>query len=380
MSLLPPNTPLTTVREPIVVPNTTHNSLQVYLDMLRTKRPGRSQTENEFIDKYLFPIGCRSDKYGNMHITVGDAPDILWSSHTDTVHTIDGEQLIEIEGDYVRLAKPHGSKRKRRHYASNCLGADCTTGVWLMIEMIKAKVPGRYIFHADEESGGRGSSWIAENAPTFLTNIKAAIAFDRYGTSEVITHQYGTRMASDAFATSLASQLPNGLKPSEDGIFTDTANYPDHIGECTNIAVGYYGHHTSKERQDLKYLLELRDCLVKFDASKLTISRKPGDVDLDYGYGYGRYSQYGAWGFLDDWGTVAKTSAYSQLKDVSTKHITSTSTNPPARIIRSKTAFEELLFFVEHNPHETADFLEQMGIKVDDLRTYAPWIDEEEDV
>jgi hypothetical protein len=42
-------------------------------------------------------------------------------------------------------------------FYSNCLGADCTTGVWLILEMIKANVPGVYVIHSDEEVGGKGA-------------------------------------------------------------------------------------------------------------------------------------------------------------------------------------------------------------------------------
>ena len=46
-----------------------------------------------------------------------------------------------------------------------------------MREMILAGIPGLYVFHRNEESGGAGSDWIARETPWELHGIKAAIAF-----------------------------------------------------------------------------------------------------------------------------------------------------------------------------------------------------------
>ena len=77
-----------------------------------------------------------------------------------------------------------------------------------MLEMIKASVPGLYIFHRDEEVGGKGSKYISINTPEILKGIQFAIAFDRYGTTSVITEQMGGKCASREFADSIYSFLP----------------------------------------------------------------------------------------------------------------------------------------------------------------------------
>jgi len=48
-----------------------------------------------------------------------------------------------------------------------------------------------------------GSKFIAKRTPALLTGIDYAIALDRKGSRDVITHQFG-RCCSDAFAKSLA--------------------------------------------------------------------------------------------------------------------------------------------------------------------------------
>jgi hypothetical protein len=143
-----------------------------------------------------------------------------------------------------------------------------------MTEMIKAKVPGLYVFHFAEEIGCVGSHAIVDKEPGLLTGINAAIAFDRRGTAEVITHQ-GVRTASDNFAKSVAGQLPSRFAPSDKGILTDTKHYRKLVAECTNISVGYYNEHRPQEALDVGHLIELRNWMVKFDQSKLVIERDP---------------------------------------------------------------------------------------------------------
>src|ERR1017187_3144400 len=104
------------------------------LAMLTYMRPHGSDTERAFIERYITPTGAKPDTFGNLWLTVGDAP-ILWCSHTDTVHKLPGKQRV-LYGAGVASVE-----------GSNCLGADCTTGVWLMLAMIRAKVSGTYIFH-----------------------------------------------------------------------------------------------------------------------------------------------------------------------------------------------------------------------------------------
>ena len=292
------------------------------LEMLTFARPAFSKAENAFIRRYILPTGAESDAYGNMILRIGDAP-ILWSSHTDTVHANSGRQDVTVNGDVAAL--PASSK-------SNCLGADCTAGVWLMLQMIEANVPGLYVFHAAEERGGGGSSHIAKMTPDLLTGIKAAIALDRAGCDEVITHQGGVRMASDAFAMSLALQLPGIYAQSPDGVFTDTANYPDLIGECVNIGVGYSRQHSKLEVQSLAHAERLRAALVAFDWTTLEFSRRPGDDD----------EEAARWDWFDRFADrCVANDKWSR---------------PP-----------DLLRFVKDNPDAVADFLEQMGITVDDI-------------
>jgi hypothetical protein len=242
-----------------------NNDLQTLYSMLSFKRPAGGPTEGEYINRFLRPLGVKDDKFGNLHLTVGsEKPTTLWSSHTDSVHRSEGHQKITMEGQFIQLHK--NSK-------SGCLGADDAAGNWIMIEMIKAGVPGLYIFHFGEERGGQGSRALLDKTPEVLDGIKAAIAFDRRGTTSVITHQ-GSRTCSDAFGRSLADQLP-GYNIDSGGTFTDTKVYMDLVPECSNVSVGYYQEHTSAERLDVAHLISLRDAMVKIDPSRFVIERDP---------------------------------------------------------------------------------------------------------
>lgn len=263
-------------------------------------RPHESATEAEFIARYLEPLGMSVDAMGNHIVQIGDAP-IMWSCHTDTVHKEEGRQTVHV-ANVVIPAKEGGktwndrfmrlSKKSRK--TSSCLGADDTAGVWLMREMILAKKPGLYIFHRGEEIGGIGSRHIADKTPTLVAGIQAAIALDRMNYSDVITHQFGTRTASDDFARSIADQLRLGYKPCDSGIYTDTAEYAELIPECTNLSVGYFSQHSNSEALNLDHLLDLRDSLLELDYQKLVIKRDPEAAKHEWTDDYGSiYSRNG---------------------------------------------------------------------------------------
>jgi len=294
--------------------------------MLETCRPADSMAVEYFIEDWLSGLNGYSDAAGNYIVRVGDSSRVMWSSHTDTVHLKAGRQRVVISGDNFKLG--HGSD-------SSCLGADCTTGVWLMREMILNQVKGLYVFHDSEETGGHGSAWLAKNHGGLLDGIDFCIAFDRKGFDSVITHQIGGRTASDSFVSSIVPMLPFKYKPDQGGTFTDSANYVDLIGECSNISVGYLAQHSKAETQSVSHALALRESLLRFDESKLVASRKAGEIDSEYW----EMSGYNYWG-----------------KDSLIK--------PDSR---GSNGFYALTQFVERNPHEVAAFLDDMGVSVDDL-------------
>lgn len=307
--------------------------LKRLINILQLQRPAGSTTEQQFADKLseMLP-DTQVDGYGNIFLTIGDNPNIMWSCHTDTVAKQGGFQNVKWNGDELILNDPKPGQ---------CLGADDGAGLWLLLEMIDAKVPGLYIFHRDEEIGGKGSRWLAANNQSLLKNIEIAIAFDRRDVDSVITHQGGQRTASDKFGNAIAAifNQVEGLHYDLDtgGTFTDTKSYVSIIPECTNISVGYYSEHTSRERLDVRHLLRLREALISYDFSNLPVERDPTVEEYDdYSWGGGYYSYSG------------------------------TPKNKEA-----KTGLEGILEIVKERPYTIAQMLYNMGMDPIDLEDIA---------
>ncbi len=341
------------------------------LSMLTFKRPHDSQTEIDFINKYIVPLGVGQDECGNLWYRAdGDTLPIMWSCHTDTVHRTEGKQTVTY-GDGVATTD-----------SGECLGADCTTGVWLMTEMIKAKVPGLYVFHRSEEIGGIGSHWIAQHHEKYVSDrVSMAIAFDRKGYHDVISHQ-GTRTASDAFCNAIGAAL-KAANPALDyaacdgGTFTDTASYKAFLPECTNLSVGYFKQHTAAEYQDVHHALALLDAVCAVDWTQFSPSRNPA-TDNDYperkgyyaggyGLGWGSYSRY--------YGSNSVKGGASVAGDTTRPREVESLADELARAECWRDGFSysapaKLDRFVYDHSSVVADFLFECGYTLDDLEAY----------
>jgi hypothetical protein len=180
--------------------------------------------------------------------------------------------------------------------------------------------------------------WIARNLPTWLGSFDCAIALDRADYGDVITYQAGGRCCSDKFAQSIADLLGGSFKPCDRGVFTDTANYVDHIGECTNLSVGYFRQHGPMEHTNLSFAYSLRAALVNADWSKLVMERKPGEDDWDEDAWYAYEDKYGT------------------RPAVKTKVID-----------KDWSAIDEMEDYVNNYPWMVAEFLVKMGISIKDI-------------
>ena len=258
------------------------------LEMLTYKRKEGSVAQQLFNDRFIRPMMGKPDQFNNyicevlpngkilqQDLVVYPRSHIAFMAHHDTVHKTDGRQKVCYD--------PHADHAYVD--GTECLGADCTTGVWLILEMIKSKVPGLYIVHTGEECGGIGSRALVKSFPKWLETIDVAISFDRFGTDSIITHQMGQRTCSEAFASDLESILNLNLKSDSGGVYTDSYEYCDFVSECTNISVGYFNHHTKSEYQDMDFAMKLRDSLIKADWSIIKGYRDPTVVEYDDWHG-----------------------------------------------------------------------------------------------
>jgi len=306
-------------------PNQGDNMEVNLIEMLSYKRPQGSRHQRKFCNRYLAPVFGQPDAHGNYILVVGERPNICFTAHHDTVHFTSGRQIIKIEGD---MAMATGSE---------CLGADCTTGIYIMLNMIRAGVKGVYVVHAAEESGCIGSKALVSNYPYWLNDIDACISFDRKGYDSIITHQMGSRTASDAFADSLEAILDLGFRADPTGSYTDSNEYRDIVPECTNISVGYFNQHTSAEKQDLMFVEMLITALIEADWSKLVFKRNPMEREPDYFYQpKKKVRRQVDYDIYNDWGLMA--SYNSTMEDI-----------------------------VKENPREVAELLRSFGYECNGL-------------
>lgn len=250
--------------------------------ILSWKRPHGSSAETSFqvwLAKRLAKTGAKHTlKAGNMVVEIprGDKTPaaVLFSCHIDTVHRLREDEpvkqklLYDAQFGHIFLDQKDPS-------AGNCLGADDGVGVWIMLRMIEARVPGAYVFHRGEECGGIGSSAMVSQESAWLKRFKLAVAFDRPNNYEVIITQGGQECASRGFGAALAEALMAAgdgclkYEVSTRGVFTDTKNYRRLISECINVGVGYQDQHSKDEFLDYGHAHALMSACLKLDWSAL---------------------------------------------------------------------------------------------------------------
>lgn len=257
------------------------------VEILAWPREYKSVTEIEFqswlVDK-INALGFKPTLKSEGAIAVevrdakGNPPTTLFSCHTDTVDrgpvAANSRKSLDYDANFglIMLAKDNT--------VGSCLGADDGAGVWLMLKMIEAKVPGGYIFNRAEECGGIGAKALASKDKDYLAQFQIAVAFDRPRDNEIITHQRGRRTCSDKFANALARALcavnsEFDYAASSRGVYTDTADYASIVSECTNVGVGYTDQHGKDETQDYAHLHALMLACIKLNWDALPADRDP---------------------------------------------------------------------------------------------------------
>jgi hypothetical protein len=258
-------------------------SVDALIDILSLRRVAHGPAETTMIERYIAPLKPEQDKYGNYFLTMLDAqgnePTVAFTAHTDTVHsdlpTTTSEdthvqnQKVKIGNHMAKLTDPF----------EDCLGADDGTGIWILLNLIKAGVPGLYCFYRDEETGRNGSEWSARYNAERYASIDMMLSFDRRGTTDIITHQMGERCCSELFAEHVASAIDSQCYPDDTGSFTDSYSFMHLIPECTNVCVGYYAQHTGMERQDLTWAAYLVNQLIAINWSIVPVERDPQAAD-----------------------------------------------------------------------------------------------------
>src|SRR5229473_296695 len=213
---------------------------------------------------------------------------------TDTIFLMEDRSAPTRFGMYYGAKGMLNDKDIIDKYTGCPVGADDKLGVYILLKMIEAKIPGMYIFHTGEECGGKGSSSLAAKHPHLFKDKLRAIAFDRANYGDIINFQRGSRCCSKEFGEVLAEAFNPFMPPQQKfksevhGTFTDTASYTKLIPECTNISVGYFNQHGPEEHFDYLWLNHhLLPAILKIDYEKLPVKRDPKVVDYNSGCGQG---------------------------------------------------------------------------------------------
>jgi hypothetical protein len=320
------------VKQPVALKDEPPPHTKELAELLTWRRPSKTPLQDAFIEGYLMPrleeLQLRTkrsceivvDDYGNVtvdlaHDTRGAAPSsTMFTAHIDTVHSpLNKAQYQTVCYDHTKktLFKDDGE----------CLGADDGTGIYILLQMIKAEVPGLYVFFKDEELGRLGSTAFLSSAhlqavekeETMLSGIQRVVSFDRMNATDVITRQRGRKCASDEFAKALGEQLKAhaklDYKPSPNGSFTDSATFMDVIPECTNISIGYKNQHSGSETQNMLTLNALLSALPHVKWDELPSVRDPSAVEP------AAKDTWDMWGMDDDYSAFSKSYALETQAD-----------------------------------------------------------------
>lgn len=287
------------------------------------------------------------DEYGNVFVLIDDGTrnsDVAFTSHLDTVA---GSKAPERHLQDVMLS-PDGVLYLKHDTLAHCLGADDGAGIYIMLEMIRHGVPGRYCFFQDEEVGRVGSEFSAKDSTGFWTGVTHMISFDRRGAG-VISSQLSGRCCSDTFAHEMARRLGRPADAVQSGIYTDSASFMHLIPECTNIGVGYADEHTQDETLDLNILSDLLEKAIKPETwADLPIHREPEPAQ-DFWFST---SSLGG----RDWDTVADERESHELNGLFTE--------------LSQLSQVQLIQWVQDNPKQAAAYImvySDFGFKQDIL-------------
>ncbi len=228
--------------------------------------------EDEVV-RFLGP-GLTKDRFGNYYKIVGESPDVMFTSHLDTV-SVSGKTKIKL------ISRMKDSDEIISSDGTTILGADDKAGVTVMLYMMAHGIPGVYYLFVGEESGGIGSGKVADafRSIPYLRGVRKCVSFDRKNYFSVITQQMYEECCSEEFADALCAELGKAglsMTPDPTGVFTDSANFIEHVPECTNVSVGYFNEHSRSEALNVSFLDRLAKACIRVNWAGLPVARSVG--------------------------------------------------------------------------------------------------------
>jgi putative aminopeptidase FrvX len=224
----------------------------------------REEQMVQFLTQHCRSEGCAVsvDSMNNVYVTKGNAayyPTV--AAHIDTVQPI---------RDNVRIAytlDKYGSQETLVGYHLNGdgeerqvgIGADCKTGVFVCLELLRAFPAIKIAFMAAEEIGCQGAR---KSDPMWFKDVGYVLEFDCPSKNLMSYTSAGVRLFDNNGAfikTALPTLQKYGVK-WQNHPYTDVSVLrPKHRMSCLNLASGYYRWHADSE---YVYLPDVKNAIV----------------------------------------------------------------------------------------------------------------------
>jgi putative aminopeptidase FrvX len=212
----------------------------------------REEKMVEFLVKHCEAEGYRvtSDRCNNVYVTKGEAahyPTV--AAHIDTVQPLRDDVRIAYtmnkRGDHETLIAFHRNGDGVEKQVGP--GADCKTGIFVCLELLRALPVLKVAFMAAEEIGCQGAR---RSDPAWFSNVGYVIEFDCPSKNLMSYTSSGIRLFDnngEFIKTALPTLQKYGVK-WQNHPFTDVSVLrPMHGMSCMNLASGYYRWHADTE-------------------------------------------------------------------------------------------------------------------------------------
>lgn len=213
---------------------------------------GREEKMVEFLVKHCRKEGYQVtvDQHNNVYVTKGEAshyPTV--AAHIDTVQPIrDGVKIrytIDKYGSHETFIGFHANGDGQEHQVG--IGADCKTGIFVCLELLRELPVLKVAFMASEEIGCQGARRSDQN---WFKNVGYVIEFDCPSKNLMSYTSSGVRLFDnngDFIKTALPTLQKYGVK-WQNHPYTDVSVLrPMHGMSCLNLASGYYRWHADTE-------------------------------------------------------------------------------------------------------------------------------------
>lgn len=171
-------------------------------------------------------------------------------SHTDTVHDIINSYSIEEKDGWF-----YAMDNDKLEQVGT--GGDDKVGIFITLEMIRAKKKIKAAFFAEEEIGLVGST----RAPSvFFKDCGFALQCDRKGNGDFVDEIGGTELYGSNFSKTIGPILKRYEYKETSGGSTDVVSIKEKVDICVaNMSCGYYRPHSADEVVHIDSVINCRD-------------------------------------------------------------------------------------------------------------------------